>query len=59
VEYNSDGSLKAVNLDRRNPNAAADLEHLPPEQLVDDILRKEQRILEIMAEIEAQLSQTQ
>lgn len=39
------------NLDRKNPNAAQDLEHLPPEQLVADITEKEQRIAEIMAEI--------
>ena len=39
------------NLDRKNPHAATDFEHLPPEQLADDILKKEQRIAEIMAEI--------
>jgi type I restriction enzyme M protein len=44
------------NLDRKNPNAAVDFEHLPPEKLVDDILKKEQRIMEIMAEIKAQLT---
>jgi len=27
------------------------LEHLPPEQLVEDILQKERRIIEIMEEI--------
>ena len=46
------------NLDRKNPNAATDFEHLPPEQLADDILKKEQRIVEIMAEIKAQLAAT-
>ncbi len=39
------------NLDIKNPNAKDDLEHLPPEQLVEDIVEKEQRIAEIMAEI--------
>jgi type I restriction enzyme M protein len=39
------------NLDIKNPSAAEDLEHLPPEQLVEDILKKEQRIIEIMGEI--------
>ncbi|HET6574691.1 MAG TPA: class I SAM-dependent DNA methyltransferase [Fimbriiglobus sp.] len=39
------------NLDIKNPNAKADFEHLPPEQLADDILRKELRIAEIMREI--------
>ena len=57
LEYNSDGSLKVVNLDRKNP-AAADFEHLPPEQLADDILKKEQRIAEIVAEIKTALART-
>jgi type I restriction enzyme M protein len=39
------------NLDRKNPNAAQDLEHLPPEQLVVSILEKEQRIAALMVEI--------
>ncbi|HEV8724032.1 MAG TPA: hypothetical protein VGW77_25740 [Candidatus Binatia bacterium] len=50
--------MKAVNLDRKNPNASTNFEHLPPEQLADDILKKEQRIAEIMAEIKAQLAGT-
>jgi type I restriction enzyme M protein len=56
LEYNPDGSLKAVNLDRKNPNAATDFEHLPPEQLVDDILKKEQRITEIIGDIKRLLA---
>ncbi len=43
------------NLDRKNPRGKAVFEHTPPEQLADDILRKEQRIAEIMAEIKALL----
>jgi type I restriction enzyme M protein len=39
------------NLDQKNPNAQEDFEHLPPEQLVADIWRKEERILEILGEI--------
>jgi type I restriction enzyme M protein len=39
------------NLDIKNPNAKADFEHLPPEQLADDILQKELRIADIMREI--------
>jgi type I restriction enzyme M protein len=58
LEYNPDGTLKAVNLDRKNPSAATDFEHLPPEQLADDILKKEQRILEIVADIKTQLATT-
>ncbi len=43
------------NLDRKNPNAAQDAEHLPPEQLVESILEKERRIVEILGEIKAAL----
>ncbi|WP_372396421.1 class I SAM-dependent DNA methyltransferase [Azospirillum sp. HJ39] len=43
------------NLDRKNPNAKADLEHLPPEELVRSIIDKEKRILTLMAEIEQAL----
>lgn len=39
------------NLDSKNPRGKVDFEHLPPEQLADDILRKELRIAEIMGEI--------
>jgi type I restriction enzyme M protein len=49
--------LVAVNLDIRNPNANEDPTHLPPAQLVDNILRKEQRLLEIMGEIKAALAE--
>ncbi len=41
----------ACNLDLKNPRAAQDLEHLPPERLVESILEKEHRFIEIMGEI--------
>jgi type I restriction enzyme M protein len=50
-----DRRLVSCNLDIKNPNAAPDLEHLPPEQLVEDILTKERRIIEIMEEIKSLL----
>ena len=43
------------NLDRKNPRATVDFEHLPPDQLADDILKKELRIAELMREIKAAL----
>jgi type I restriction enzyme M protein len=46
------------NLDIKNPHAKQDLAHLPPEQLVNDILAKEQRIAELMAEIKQALAGT-
>jgi len=41
----------SVNLDIKNPSAEEALEHLPPEQLVESILTKEKRIIEVMGEI--------
>jgi type I restriction enzyme M protein len=43
------------NLDRKNPRGKADFEHMPPERLADDVLRKELRIVELMHEIKAAL----
>jgi type I restriction enzyme M protein len=39
------------NLDRKNPRAKEDIAHLPPERLAVSILKKEQRIAEIMETI--------
>ena len=43
------------NLDIKIPRGKVDFEHLPPEQLADDILKKEQRIADIMGEIKGLL----
>lgn len=51
LKYDEKGNLLSANLDIKNPNSKQDFEHLPPEQLADEILKKEQRIAEIMAEI--------
>jgi type I restriction enzyme M protein len=56
LKYGDDGQLASVNLDIKNPNSAEALEHLPPEKLVEDILEKEQRIVEIMDEIKGVLA---
>lgn len=45
------------NLDIKNPNSKQDLEHLPPEQLAESILKKELRIAEIMNEIKQLLAE--
>lgn len=44
------------NLDVKNPNAKRDYEHLPPQELVEDILKKEQRIVELLQEIKEMLA---
>lgn len=56
LKYDVAGTLVSCNLDLKNPHSSAALEHLPPEQLADDILAKERRIIEIMEEIKAELA---
>ncbi len=55
LKYDPAGALLSVNLDLKNPNAAEDLAHVPPEQLVEGIMEKERQILALMAEIQAML----
>jgi len=57
IKADADGNLVSVNLDIKNPNAAEALEHLPPEKLVESILDKERRIIELMGEVKAVLKQ--
>ncbi|OGS01031.1 MAG: SAM-dependent methyltransferase [Elusimicrobia bacterium RIFCSPLOWO2_12_FULL_59_9] len=56
LKYGEEGNLISANLDIKNPSAAKDFEHMPPEQLADDILRKEQQIIEIITEIKQALT---
>ena len=44
-------SANGCNLDRKNPRAKEDITRLPPVQLAADIVKKEQRIAEIMGNI--------
>lgn len=46
------------NLDIKNPRGKVDFEHLPPEQLAGDILKKALRIAEIMGEIKDLLKES-
>ena len=50
---------QGYNLDRRNPNSVEEMEHLPPEVLVRDILKKEEQINRIVVEIQKILEQSQ
>ena len=56
LNYDTDGNLSSVNLDVKNPRAREDVTHLPPERLAENILEKEERIAEIMADIKKSLS---
>jgi len=55
LKLDAEGSLLSTNLDIKNPKRKQDLEHLPPDQLVDSILAKEQQIAALMAEIKSAL----
>jgi type I restriction enzyme M protein len=52
LKYDSDGNLLSVSLDIRNPRSKEDISHLPPEQIAASILQKEQRIAEIVVNIQ-------
>jgi len=54
----SDVLANGCNLDIKNPNSKQDIEHLPPEQLIEDIQKKELRILEIIGEIKDVLARS-
>jgi type I restriction enzyme M protein len=43
------------NLDLKNPNRKDDMTHLPPEKLLEDILEREMRIVELLEEIKTEL----
>jgi len=57
LKYDATGALQSVNLDVKNPTSAEALEHLPPEQLIDDILTKEREIIAILEEMKAELAE--
>lgn len=58
LKYDEQGRLLSVNLDVKNPNAKADILHFPPAELLDEIILKEQRILDILAAIRAAIGTT-
>ena len=58
LKYDAKGVLTSVNLDIKNPNAKEDVEHMPPEQLLKDIIDKERRIEDILMTIKQTLTST-
>lgn len=51
LKYDDNKNLLSVNLDSKNPNSKESLEHLPPHELVENILAKEKQITELMGEV--------
>jgi type I restriction enzyme M protein len=54
IKTDSEGRL-VINLDLRNPRQKDDYAHLPPEQLVQELMDKEERILEILRAVKHEL----
>ena len=59
LRVESGGVDGAGEVERTRARGKVDFEHLPPEQLAADILKKEQRITEIMGEIKILLGEGQ
>ena len=57
LKYDADGMLVSANLDLKNPNSKSEFEHLPPSQLIGDLIAKERKILEILASIQQDLQE--
>jgi type I restriction enzyme M protein len=55
LKYDKDGNLVSCNLDIKNPNSAEALEHRPPEELIADIIEKENQIINLIAEIKKEI----
>ena len=57
VQRDDQGRVTACNLDVKNPHAGETADHRLPAEIVDGIIDKERRILAIMDEIKATLSE--
>lgn len=55
LKYDDGRKLVSVNLDIKNPGSLEVMEHEPPEKLLNDMLVKEQRVIEIMESIQKTL----
>lgn len=51
LQYDQAGKIVSVNLDIKNPSSKEALEHRPPEELLEALLEKEQRVLDLLNEI--------
>ena len=54
LKYDAEGKVVSADLDIKNPNSAEALVHLPPAEIANSIIHKEQRILELIREIQAE-----
>jgi type I restriction enzyme M protein len=56
LKYDESGKLISVNLDIKNPNSLEALEHLPPEELIAQVIEKEKEIIDIMSDLRSLLN---
>lgn len=54
LKYDAEDKVVSADLDIKNPNSAETLVHLPPAEIANSIIHKEQRILELIKEIQAE-----
>ncbi len=54
LKYNEEGQIASADLDIKNPNSAEAMAHLHPTEIANSIIYKEQRILELVREIQAE-----
>ncbi len=53
---NGKGKLLNVNLDLKNPNRKSEFEYREPAELINSIMEKERRVMQLMKEIESEIS---
>lgn len=53
--FDEDGKLRNVNLDQKNPNRKSEFEYKEPNLLISSILEKENKVAQLMQEIESEL----
>lgn len=56
VQTDDNGKLVNVNLDSKNPNKKSEFEHEEPAVLINSIIGKEKRVMQLMYEIENEIS---
>jgi len=57
IERDANKALVSVNLDLKNPHSLEALEHLPPSELLESIVRKENEVIEVLNELKALISE--
>ncbi len=54
LEYDEEGKIASADLDIKNPNSAEGLANLPPTEIANSIIDKDQKMLELIEEIRAE-----